>query len=66
MSDLNDIFEMDPLGYTLADGAFDPRFLAMIEHYREARTKYKVGGAEKAPKKEKVDLKLDDLGDLLK
>jgi len=60
MSDLNDIFELDPLNYTKEN------IDALIERYRAARTQWKTG--EKAPakeKKEKVKLDLNDLGDLL-
>lgn len=59
MSDLNDIFEIDPLSYTTE------KIDALIAHYRERRTQYKVGGTAPKEKKEKVELKLDDLKDLL-
>jgi len=61
VSDLNDIFEKDPLSLTTED------IDALIARYRQARTQWKAGG-EKAPKekKEKIELKLDDLKDLLK
>lgn len=60
MSDLNDLFERDPLSYTTE--GID----ALIAKYRVARTQWKAGGTAPKEKKEKVELKLDDLKDLLK
>lgn len=57
-SDINRIFETDPLHLTTDD------LDALIAVYRERRTQYKAGiKAEKTPKA-KQSLSLDDLGDL--
>lgn len=59
MTDINDVFELDPLNYTTEN------IDALIAKYRASRTQWKAG--EKAPKepKTKVELKMDDLKDLL-
>lgn len=61
MSDVQAIFDLDPLDLAKDDEAL----MRLIEHFRTARSQWKLGDKKAGKeKKEKTQLSLSDLGDI--